>query len=245
MSAVFQTFASNGGSKIIAKHPLTYKRDGSKPACVLAHGFGGSALDAVSDTAGSYRATDAIARAGYPVVAGDNAGTASMGNDAAITAMGSDLTWARSNVGAKATGKHFVAGISMGGLAAMNYARTIPERIAGIILFIFAFDLEWTHDTLDGGAYADDVDAAYTNHAGYIAALPTHNPAQYATTDLAGIPILAFYNSDDPNGGTDLDADFLADMSAVTSVESYTATGGHALTNFDFAPLKKWMDEVA
>lgn len=252
MPALFQQRAIDpvNSNALIVQHPLAYKRDGSKPAVIHAHGFTGSENEAIEPAGNWYRATHAIASAGYPVVAGNLGGPAGMGNATVTNQIGDCLAWARTNVGAKATGKYFLSGTSMGALGALNRARIDGiANIAGIILWVPGTDLVYAHDKADGTGYPVEVEAAYGGNAGYLAALPTRNPQQYGPTDLAGIPILCFHSSDDgmianPTGSS-VQTAFLNSMAAVSSVTRYVTTGGHNLTGKDLSALKAWMDARA
>lgn len=236
----YHALDSANSNKLIAKYPMTYKRDGSKPPVIHAHGYGGSELEAVDPSNDWYRPTDVIARAGYPVVAGNLGGPATFANSTATDQIADCLTYARSSiVGAKTTGKYFVSGTSMGSAAALAYARIVgASAIAGIVMFVFAPGLQWGHDT---GGFATEIEAAYGGNAGYLAALPTRDVMQFAS-QLAGIPILAFHSSDDTVAVSSVQTAQLDLLATYTDVTRYVTTGGHSLTGKDLTPIQAWLD---
>lgn len=73
-----------------------------------------------------------------------------------------------------------VYGGSMGGCCALNFARRFPSMVEKIGLVIPMLDLEQFYD--DNAGFRTEIDAAYVNHAGFLAALPTHNPMEFAAS---------------------------------------------------------------
>src|SRR5437764_15062596 len=64
-----------------------------------------------------------LARYGFAVLAIDAGGPTQWGNDASITAVGNAVAWVRTNwLGGAGTAKVVLAGYSMGGCVALNYA---------------------------------------------------------------------------------------------------------------------------
>lgn len=223
--------------------PYDYRHDATKPAVVYCHVRGGSELEAIDySSAGGYTSKPiyAMVNAGYPVVAPNLGGGTTWGNDTAITRVGQAKTFAQnaSPVGAKAGGI-FVAGSSMGFLAACNWARQNVATCLGVIGFIFANDMNLLHTNNVNGA-ALEMETAYGGNAAWTAALPTHNPQSYATTDLAAVPMLLTYSTDESETGvSSSQASFAASMQAATTstAEVHTQAGGHSFVNFNDAPL--------
>lgn len=248
MTALYQqrTVDPVNSNELIFIHPLAYKRDGSARACIYCHGGGNDETESINPLGDAYRGAAAIASAGYPVVAGDLGGPWTWGNDSAVTQVGQCMDFARTaKVGAK-TGKVFLSGLSMGGLAALTAAADLGSaNVAGVILFIFDAFLAWSHDTFQSGSQAASINTAYGGLSAYTAAVPTHDPSSYGPVSLAGIPILAFYSTDETDDLSTQQAAFLATMSSHTSVTAYPTTGGHTLTGKDFSPIKAWMDALA
>lgn len=98
------------------------------------------------------------------------------GNDAERDAVVDVVAWTAANYGTR-TDKVALMAESMGGLTALNYAAAHLEQIAAVALAIPAINLQDIHDRDVIPGIATSIETAYGGLAGYLAALPTHNPA--------------------------------------------------------------------
>jgi pimeloyl-ACP methyl ester carboxylesterase len=141
-------------------------------------------------------ARDSVANAGRTWVI-PNTSISSWGNDAAIDSVDKCATWLGSLAGGRCRDdKVFLAGASMGTLTTLNWARTHLDQVAAVALCVPAVNLADLHDRTALG-WTTEIETAYGGHSAYLAALSTHNPAQFAA-DLAGLPIKLWYSPDDP-----------------------------------------------
>jgi pimeloyl-ACP methyl ester carboxylesterase len=136
----------------------------------------------------------------YEVTSGtaDLGGLSTWGNDASIAALDALVTYMGSTYGTK-TARVALAGISMGGCLALNWALRNPTKVASLGLVAPVVSLLGIHDRNPNGAAAA-IETAYTNQAGYLAALPTHDPS-HATSILTlrqlGAVTRCWYSTDD------------------------------------------------
>lgn len=131
-------------------------------------------------------------------VSGDLGGLSTWGNDASVDALDELVTWAGTNHGTR-TNRVALYGVSMGGLTALNWAMRNPSKVAAIGLMVPAVSLQGIHDR-DPIGIAALIETAYTNEAGYLAALPTNDPshaAVRATAQQLGPKTRIWYSSDD------------------------------------------------
>lgn len=115
------------------------------------------------------------------------------GNTDAIDSVDKCYNYLVSNYGCRSD-KVVLLGMSMGGLAVCNWARTNVSKVAAIAMVTPAVDLQMAHDINAG--YSTEVDAAFTDHAGFLAAKPTFSPVQFAAT-LSSIPVRIWYSDND------------------------------------------------
>lgn len=120
----------------------------------------------------------------YEVTSGgaDLGGLSTWGNDASVAAVDSLITYMGSNYGTKTT-RVVIYGTSMGGATALNWAMRNPTKVAALGLTAPVVSLQGIHDR-DPIGIAALVDTAYTNHAGYLAALATHDPSHANNRDV-------------------------------------------------------------
>lgn len=173
-----------------------------------------------------------------PVLTTNMGGTATWGNDTARTAVGDALTLIQGTYGAK-TGKVVVMGMSHGAAAALNYARQNPSNVFGVALFAPVVDLVDIHDNNRGG-YATAIETAYGGSSGWNSAKAAHNPAGN-TGDLAGIPIKAWYSTDDPICTSTTVTTFIT---AVSGTSQSLGAVGHALTGLDPKQVSDFVDSI-
>lgn len=199
---------------------------------VMAHGYQAGAVDYLT----TYRfVANQIARRGFPVLTGDFGGPATFGNDACSqTAIPNAVAWAQTQPGVK-TGAVIVFGGSMGCLSVCNYALNHVANVKAVILELPAVDLQDLHDNryiATPGDLVAPIEAAYTNNAGYLAALPTHNPNLTANrATLSALPFQIHYSTNDPvavpSVATGFGTAVNADMRSLGAV-------GHSAANADF-----------
>lgn len=135
----------------------------------------------------------------------------------------------------------------MGFLAACNWARQNKTNVAGIIGLVYSKGLAWDYANL-GAPNPAEMDTAYGGHTAFTPALPTHDPASYGPTDLAGIPMLLVASSDDATLGYSGQQSFAQAMQTGASpglVTFITQTGGHSLQSFDPTVIKPFLDKYA
>lgn len=128
------------------------------------------------------------------VVGHDAGGSTSWGNDASIAANVAARAWVLANRPAPAGPVHVIGG-SMGGLAALNYAKAHPSQVASVVLILPVIDPAFVKagNVL---ALGPGVDAAYGGSYVDADRRADHNPAFYAA-DL-DVPIQLWVASDDP-----------------------------------------------
>lgn len=133
----------------------------------------------------------AIAAAGMAVVVPGSSGW-SWGNDEAVDSIDRAVGHLRGELGCRR--RVGLLGFSMGALAVCGWARRHPGEVTAIALVTPAVDLVDLHRR---GLFTDEIEDAFGGPAGVEAALPTHDPCTFAS-ELQGIPIRAWYSSDDP-----------------------------------------------
>lgn len=200
--------------------------DATKPGIVYCPGRGGTDVSFLDQTANlaspggaePYRWVDA-----FPVAS-----------------LATNLTWANAPIiqevlnlrallqteGAFKAGKSILFGGSMGGLTALNVLRFNPTLFSAVVLIVPAVSLAFHHDN----GYEVEMDAAYTNHAGYLTALTTHSPYAAPASYDVGVPILAFISDNDTTAPFGLAQTFI---DAIPSAErrSLGAVGHAAYTS--------------
>lgn len=184
------------GAYVASETQIEYKSALRSPAglvpIIYCHGLLASAVD-LRKTSYVPR-FKAIAELAGPVLVADLGGLATWANDLVVLAstgrIDTLITWAGTNLGTR-TDKVFLAGESMGSLAALNFAWRQPTRIAGLWLRAPITRMQELHNRLLGHPTLSGIPAsmetAYTNIAGLSAAYPTHDPADPANTTAQGV----------------------------------------------------------
>lgn len=168
-----------------------------------------------------------LAEHGYPAIAGDFGWTTSgngslWGNSTMVARMKAAWDWMIANYGARQD-QVLIAGYSAGFVAAYNFARTYPGKVAAMAANVPGVNLRDLHDRNVLGLAAN-MEAAYGGTlTSFNDAMPVSNPAENLS-ELEGIPIKAWYSTNDT---ICLPADTLAlDAGVVSaSVESVGARG--------------------
>lgn len=160
----------------------TYKANATKYPVVLLHGRGGDHTTSLPKDLIAFPPTTELVANGYCVFAIDGGGPingpVNWGNDVSIACITDVITYAVANYGAKAGGVLLMA-ISMGTLSGLSYAARNPTVAKAMVSLFPAVDLADMHGQ---AAFTAEIDAAYTNNAGYLAALATHSPLLQATS---------------------------------------------------------------
>lgn len=120
------------------------------------------------------------------------------GNDSAITDLENLLSHLDSNSNADVT-RCYLVGLSMGMVTAASYIRNGTADVLAVASLVGCCDLAYTHDS---PAFTAAVDAAYTDHAGYLAAFNTRDPQTLAENGyFDSIPVGMWWGSSDTTAG--------------------------------------------
>ncbi len=126
---------------------------------IYCHGVLGTGVDAAwrdeTKAADDFRP---ICAWGHPVFVPNVGGASTWGNQTAVDAITSIVSWAASAYGTR-TDKVAVAAESMGALAALNWAVQNPAKVAAVWLRVPCLGLQWTHDNVP--TFSGLIDAAY------------------------------------------------------------------------------------
>jgi alpha-beta hydrolase superfamily lysophospholipase len=131
----------------------------------------------------------------YPTLSCTFAGQQSWGNDTSIATVTDAVNYLQSTFGA-ASGKVLLVGQSMGHAVLANWARANRALVGGLVGIVPVSDLN-DMVTNNRGGTAANINAAYGGTYSDTTHGPTHNPTKYAAADLASLPWLGFYASDD------------------------------------------------
>jgi hypothetical protein len=197
------------------------KPDATRPPIVYCHSRGNDSAQ-VAAVGFIDQVTSALALAGYVVYGGDMGGTLTWGNDTSQTAVGTGKTNVQAAWGK--AGKVGLLATSMGALAALNWARANPTLVACVGLVVPVVDLAYEHNN-DVSGYGSEIEAAYTNLAGYTAAVATHDPMQNTAAHASGPPIKMWRSTDDAVAVTARQDAFAAAVGANCAVSSLGAVG--------------------
>lgn len=163
---------------------------GAKRAVIWCHGANRTAVDGVAT---GYADIPRALAEDFPVLYADLGGPYTFGN-AASQARLSD---ARTYMGALGftTDQIILAGGSMGGALACNWARANPTLVRALLLFIPVVNIEDVRANNRNGLQAN-IEAAYTDNATWQTLRPTYNPVEYAAS-LASIPTRVWFSTND------------------------------------------------
>jgi pimeloyl-ACP methyl ester carboxylesterase len=162
---------------------------------VYCHPSGGGAHRAADPTTGEHRFLRAVAAEGFTVVASDLGGpSCSWGTELAIDRIEAVRSYASRELRTRSL-PSWIIGSSMGAADMLAYARRTRSGVAGMVAIAPVSDLEALR-ALGADDLRSNIDAAWGVE--WPAPLPPHaNPASYLS-ELVGMPLLAFYASDDP-----------------------------------------------
>lgn len=178
-----------------AAHGRLYKPDATKRPVIYFTGGPGDDRDFLTATASGSQIAPVLADAGVPIISAAFGGADLWGNDTTQTRIGQAWTQIKTELGTK-TDKFIGIGVSKGALALLNYTRNNPGNVAAILGIVPVVNL--TNVYTDNAASQAAIDAAYTNHATYLTALPTHDPALNTATHASqAIPMRLIYGSAD------------------------------------------------
>lgn len=204
------------------------------------HGRNGGGQDLFSYTFGSVP-LQMMMDAGYVVLSSSNGGSLNWGNDASQTQTTSDKATIQASPFNARSGKVFLSAFSMGGIAALRWAKNNPTLVHGLILIDTAADIDYfyTH------GYTAEIDTAYGGSAAYAAAKASVNPMANAAS-YANIPMRLFSTTDDTTvPPADNNAAFASAVNSATCIYSTTGTGGHTPATVPRDTLINWMQSVA
>jgi pimeloyl-ACP methyl ester carboxylesterase len=191
-----------------------HKPSVSRKGCLYFWGRGGNAL--TTNLIGYWNSPQFnVTDSEIPVASGDYGSTDHWGNDTSITRVGELWTYAQAR--GFTSDQVYLLTVSMGTLAALNWARQNPTKVAAVVAITPAIDLQDIHD-VSRPDLATGINTAYGNEAGYLAALPTHSPAEYAAELNGDFPIRAYYSTDDSS------------VTPSTVTDFCTAAGGEAIS---------------
>lgn len=170
--------------------PYGYRRDATKRVIVWCHGAGGTYAVGPQE--------QALAAAGFPMIACDLAPAQSWGSDASLSRVTDAWTFAKANMGVK-TDKMLLWGGSMGTLTALLYALAHPADVAAVGCALPIVDPDDVRVNNRGG-YQANIEAIYG--AGVTVPdnkRPSQNAGSYSmpmrfwrsTSDIVGLPALA------------------------------------------------------
>lgn len=167
-----------------------------KYGIMYTHGAGGTA-DALIEYAKATHRTRMAADAGFTAVSSDWGGPQTWGNQVAMNALTAGYNFLQTQPGVK-PGKVIIAGGSMGGLNALNWASRNPTKVACVSIYIPVIDMAGIHDNNLSG-YASYVDAAHGGNWDTATMAYTWNPLHQAEIGkYAGLPIRLHYGTTDP-----------------------------------------------
>lgn len=168
-----------------------------KPGIIALHGRG-SSYEQWLAAPYMQHVPNALAEAGYPVLAISQGGTTVWGNPASRTAMGNAKTRLQSAAVGAAPGPIVVLAFSMGALTGLNYERDHPGEVLCHALLLPVVDLAYEHANNVNG-YAAEIVTAY---GGVTPPPASSDPMQNTAFHAAGAPIKMWRSSNDTSAIT-------------------------------------------
>lgn len=191
---------------------------------VWLHGLGSDGKFGVIDNSDQHLRVIST-QLGLPFLSIDAGGTATWGNDTAISRVGPAITWAENRGVAKTDGAVIVGG-SMGTVLALNYAARNPSKVKALALVFPSTDLAFPY----ANGNSAGIDTAYGGGAAYLAAKATHDGIGQ-TGALAGVSMKGWPSSNDTVVGTAQWATFVAAMNSSLVEQSSLGAVGHGDPN--------------
>lgn len=172
-----------------------YAPTASKRPIIYFTGQTANDTDFLTSSASGSQIAPRLADVGVPFISAVFGGANLWGNDTTQTRIGQAWTYVKAQMGCK-TDKFIGIGVSKGALALLNYARNNPSNVAAIVGIVPVVNLPNVY--ADNASLQAEIDTAYTNHATYLTALPTHDPNANAATHLSqAIPMEFIYGASD------------------------------------------------
>lgn len=214
--------AGEGHTCVVGRY---YKPDQKVRPAIYFTGGPGDDRDFLTAAGSGSQIAPRLAEKGIPVISAAFGGANQWGNDTAQTRIGQAWAQIKSQLNPRQD-KFIAIGVSKGALAMLNYARNNPANVAAIVGIVPVVNLANFYS--DNATAQASIDAAYTDHAGYLAALAAHDPAQNtAAHQSQAIPTKLIYGSADPSVRP---ADVAA-FSAAVGAQAKSVTGtDHATT---------------
>lgn len=222
-------------SELHVLHRDRMKRSAGEIGLVNAHGYGATGLIGLDPNFAPpvWR----FCGAGRPAISADLGGTAAWANATSEARVNDAVAYMRAQTAAHAT-RVVLLGASMGAATVLNWARTHVSQVAAIALLIPALDLEDIRDN-DRGGLAASMNSAYGGASAFDTAMATRNPFDAAAT-LSGIPIKAWYASDDPICRPERVTSFIAAAGPQASAVNMGAVG-HDATQANSADVASFL----
>lgn len=228
------------GESHLALTPPTWAADGSKMGIIYMHGATQTEAQMVDGANyGPLKITlRALAVAGYPIIGVYAAGDA-WGNATAKSRIDDAKTYLQGTMGAKA-GKIGIIGGSMGGLTALNWAKSNLSSVACAVGLVPVSDVTDMHTNNRGGLTAS-INTAYStwSEATYGA---TYNPHTYAAGSLTGLRYKAWYGLTDTTVIPATVTDVVTAIGATASSQSLAGDHNTALNTIVPADVVAFFD---
>lgn len=210
-----------------------------KRLIIACHGRGSDAWQMAAE---SYTAhfVRPLVEDGFTYLSIDAGGAVPWGNSIAMSRITDAWNWAKAlpNLsGWIKTDKPIILGFSMGGLAALNYARIGTSPVAGVFVICPAVDIQAQYTA--SATYAADIEAAYGGSSWQSNAIPTYSPYQAAASSnpYSTIPTTMYYSNNDTAALTSTQEALLVRCPSIQSVNMGNI--GHTPINVpELAPLE-------
>jgi len=176
-------------------YPKSWRRDGTMPGVLVAHGAGGTALECRTNSGSNlnwYKFIDALVESGYAVLSLDFGGN-TWGNVTAMSRMDAAFTYLTTTMGASSA-KVGIVGQSMGHLTAMNWAAQNRSKVAYVVSSMGVANLA---NIYGNSAYTAQINIAYSGAYSDATYGATYNPYVNTATKFSGLPWLGFAGDSD------------------------------------------------
>lgn len=182
-----------------------------------------------------------LANLGFVCASADFGGGSNWGNDEGHLSIPEALTFLNGKFGTSTTSYAMVM-FSMGNLYGLNRIWRFPAQLKVGAMVIPAVNLQNIHDRNVLGMEAS-IDAAYTNHAGYLAGLATHSPALNASLVAPVGSKIKCWRSSDDNVTFAAEVDAFCTAAGITRVD--LGAVGHSTTGMNMMDLFEWIYQGA